>query len=102
MGVVQVVTDKGFDKAIFVSDCLSVIQRINSPTQDRSQVGSRIKNIKTLVAGFSFITFWHVHRSLNEAEHILARFCNLDFVGFISYFAPDCIRKTLCIDVMNQ
>jgi hypothetical protein len=78
-----------------------VIQHINYRTQDRSQVGSLINDIETLVAGFSFVTFWHVHRSMNKATHILARSCNLDFVGFISDFALDCIWKTLCIDVIN-
>jgi hypothetical protein len=36
-GVMAVVRDKGFDKAIFASNCLSLIQRLNSLTQDRSQ-----------------------------------------------------------------
>jgi hypothetical protein len=32
---VMTTRDKGFDKAIFVSDCLSLIQRLNSCTPDR-------------------------------------------------------------------
>jgi hypothetical protein len=96
------VRDKGFDKVIFASDCLSLIQRLNSPTQDRSQVGSLIKDMKAMVTCFSSVTFRHVHRSLNEAAHILARSCTLVSLGFISDFAPECIRKTLCIDMINQ
>jgi hypothetical protein len=46
------------------------------------------------------VTFKHVKRSLNEAAHILARSCDLATLGFISDFAPDSIRETLCIDVI--
>jgi hypothetical protein len=97
---VEVTRDRGFDKVIFASDCLSLIQRLNSTDPDRSQVGAIVKDIKVLVARFSSATFRHVGRSLNVAAHVLARSCNLASVGFISDFPPDCIRKTLCIDVI--
>jgi hypothetical protein len=91
--------DYGYDKVIFVSDCLSLIQRLLSPKPDRSPVGAMVKDIKLLVAGFASATFRHVRRSLNEAAHILARTCDVTSLGFISNSAPACIRKTLCIDV---
>jgi hypothetical protein len=37
-GVVAITRDKGFDKAIFISDCLSMIKHLNSPTLDCSHV----------------------------------------------------------------
>jgi hypothetical protein len=97
---VMITCNKGYDKAIFASDCLSLIQRLNSLAPDRSPVGSVVQDIKVLVAGFSSVTFKHVKRSLNEAAHILARSCDLATLGFISDFAPDSIRETLCIDVI--
>jgi hypothetical protein len=96
---VKITYDKGYGDAIFVSDCLSLIQRLNSASPDRSQVGALVKDIKTLVAGFNSATFHHVRRSLNELTHVLAKTCNLASVGFISDFAPDVIRKTLYVDV---
>jgi hypothetical protein len=98
-GAVMIACDKGFNKVIFVSDCLSLIQRLNSPAPDRSEVGSVVKDIKTLVAGFSTANFRHVKRCLNEAAHILAKTCNLASLDFISIFVSECIRKTLCINV---
>jgi ribonuclease HI len=97
---VSIAADKGYDKVTFTSDCLSLIQRLSSPNPDRSPVGLVVKDIKRLVAGFSSATFRHVRRSLNEAAHTLARTCDVSGLGFIYDFAPDCIRKTLCIDVL--
>jgi hypothetical protein len=91
--------DRRFDKVIFASDCLSLIQRLKSAGPDRSPVGSVVMDIKFLVAGFSSATFRHVRRHLNKAAHILARTFDFSSSGFFSDFAPDCIRKTLCIDV---
>jgi ribonuclease HI len=96
---VSITRDKGFSKVIFATDCLSLIQRLNSTVHDRSQVGVVVKDIESVAAGFSSASFRHVKRSLNEAAHILARACNLPSLGFISNCAPVCIRKTLCTDV---
>jgi hypothetical protein len=71
---------------------------LSSP--DRSQIGSVVMDIKHLAAGFRSATFWHVNRSINGAAHILARTCDVSSLGFISDFVPDCIRKTICIDIM--
>jgi hypothetical protein len=95
---VMIARHKGFNKVIFVSDCLSLIQMLNSQAPDRSEVGSVVKDIKTLVAGFSTASF-RVKRCLNEAAHILAKTCNLASLGFVSTSVPECIRKTFCIDV---
>jgi hypothetical protein len=96
--VVKITYDKGYRDAIFVSDCLSLIQRLNSVSPDRSQVGALVKDIKTLVAGFISATFRHVRRSLNDPTHV-TKTCNLASIGFIFNYAPNYIRKTLCIDV---
>lgn len=64
---------EGLDKVILVSDCLSVIQRINAPGRDRSLIGVVIEDIKTLSRMFSSVTFRHVSRLCNNSAHILAR-----------------------------
>jgi ribonuclease HI len=83
---VLITRDRGFSKAIFVTDCLSLIQRLNSTVHDRSQVGVLVKDIKLMAADLSVASFRHVKRSLNEAAHILARPCNLASLGFISNY----------------
>jgi ribonuclease HI len=92
--------EEGFRKLLVVSDCLSVIHRINSVMPDRSPVGVVIQDIKALANNFSDISFSHVYRQGNEAAHILARsgegFSSIVFKNF----APDCIRQTLCNDLL--
>jgi hypothetical protein len=96
---VNLARDNGFQDVIFASDCLSLIQLVNSWTPDRSPEGIVVAYIKTQAAGFSSASFRHVHRSINGAAHILARSCDVSSSGFVLNYAPDCIRETLCIDV---
>uniref|UniRef100_A0ACD5YZ07 Uncharacterized protein n=1 Tax=Avena sativa TaxID=4498 RepID=A0ACD5YZ07_AVESA len=50
-GALMMARDKGFQKIIMVSDCLSLVQRISSPSQDRSMTGSVVGDIKNLMTG---------------------------------------------------
>ncbi|XP_071677974.1 uncharacterized protein [Lolium perenne] len=97
---VQIASDRGFDKVIFESDCLSLVKHSLSAERDRSMVGVVISDIKQMMAGFASTSIRHVKRSCNEAAHILARSCDLSSQGFISFSAPVSILKTLCIDVL--
>jgi hypothetical protein len=49
--------DDGLDRIILLSDCLSVVQRIDSPLRDRSLVGVVVEDIKTLASSMSYVTF---------------------------------------------
>jgi hypothetical protein len=49
-----------------------------------------------LIDGFSSATFRHVPRSLNELAQRLACNCDVWSLCFISDFAPDLIRETIC------
>jgi hypothetical protein len=91
--------DDGLDKIILLSDCLSVVQRIDYPLRDRSLVGVIVEDIKTLAASMSSVTFRHVNRLCNNSAHSLTRRAELS--GSISYrtAVPDFIRDKLCIDV---
>jgi ribonuclease HI len=97
---VELARDKGFNKVIFASDCLSLIQRINSLTVDRSSVGLIISGIKLLARDFSSVSFCHVKRVLNEAAHILAKSCASVNSSCVFNSVPECIRETLCLDVV--
>jgi hypothetical protein len=57
---VAVAQEKGHVKVTFTSDCLSLIQRVNSSNPDRSSAGSVIVDIKKMVVSFSSVTFKHV------------------------------------------
>jgi hypothetical protein len=82
---------------LFGSDCLSLIQRIKI---DRSSVGILVADIKHLVNGFSSASFSHVKQALNEAAHILAKSCGSVLNSRVFHSILDCIRETLCIDVV--
>jgi hypothetical protein len=66
-----IAADQGFDRIIFGSDCLSLIQQLQSTGQDRSEVGSVVLDIKHMVVSFSSSIFRHVHRFTNGAAHIV-------------------------------
>jgi hypothetical protein len=75
--------DKGFTKATFASDCLSLINRLKSSSFDCSEVGSVVEDIIFLTKDFVVASFCHVSRVLNEAAHILERSCVDSSLGFI-------------------
>jgi hypothetical protein len=97
---VSLATDEGFSKIQVVSDCLSLVQRINSQVQDRSFVGVVVQDIKTIATGFNEFSVYHVRHQCNESAHILARSAELFICSVFRNFAPDCIRKTLCNDLL--
>jgi hypothetical protein len=76
------------------------IQRLNSDVLDRSPAGILVSGIKATTTSFSSVSFIHVSRSLNVAAHILAKSCNICHSSEVFHSVPDCIRGTLCIDVI--
>jgi hypothetical protein len=97
---VSIADSEGFGKLMVVSDCLSLIQRVNSSALDRSNVGVVVQDIKHLALNFIEISFSHVCRHCNESAHILARSAELFSSSVFRNFAPDCIRQTLCNDLL--
>jgi hypothetical protein len=90
---VELARNEGFDRAIFESDCLSLVHRLNSQLMDRSSVGIIVAGIKHLVKDFSLVTFRHVKRVFNEAAYRLAKFLENVNSSFTFYSAPDFIRE---------
>lgn len=72
---VSLASAEGFSSVIFASDCLSLVQRINSWCVDRSVVGAVVADVKLLLEPFSSASFRHVKRTLNNSAHTLARSC---------------------------
>jgi ribonuclease HI len=96
----MVAKDHGIQKILLVSDCLSLIQRINSRVKDRSALGIVIGDIKTLAINYESCSFSFSSRKTNMVAHTLARraeslVCNIS-VGVV----PELIRKELCNNVI--
>jgi hypothetical protein len=58
--------DEGFGRIMMVSHCLSLIQRVNSSTMDRSSVGVVVRDIKALASHFEVSSFTHFYPRFNE------------------------------------
>uniref|UniRef100_A0ACD5TZI6 Uncharacterized protein n=1 Tax=Avena sativa TaxID=4498 RepID=A0ACD5TZI6_AVESA len=65
---VSLVGDEGFSSAIFMTDCLSLFQRMNSSIFSRSEVGAVVLDIEGMMEPFSSEIVRHV-----KPAHILAR-----------------------------
>lgn len=52
---------ENYNKVIFASDCLSLIERLHSSVHDRSSVSSVVADIKLVSTGFTSVAFKHVH-----------------------------------------
>ena len=70
---VRLVREEGFTDVMFKTDCLSVVQRLQSPSKDRSMVGAVLEDVKSLANGLSSMAFHHVRRHCNVIAHVLAR-----------------------------
>jgi hypothetical protein len=59
-----------------------------------------VTDIKKVASGFTFVVFQHVGRSINEAHIFLLGIVIFLAQVLFSDVALECIRKTLCTDVM--
>jgi hypothetical protein len=95
----MVAKDHGVKRVALVSDCMSLIQHINSRIQDRSSAGSVIGDIKSLATDFETCSFRFSSRNSNVVAHKLARSAK-SLVSNISVgVIPELIREELCNDV---
>uniref|UniRef100_A0ACD5VMN9 Uncharacterized protein n=1 Tax=Avena sativa TaxID=4498 RepID=A0ACD5VMN9_AVESA len=95
----SITRDKGFQKLILLTDCLSLIHRILSSEKDRSAVGTVVSDIKCLATDFSTVSFRHIGRKLDVAAHLLARSSVATLCNFSFDALPESIRNELCTDV---
>jgi hypothetical protein len=59
-----------------------------------------VSGIKEVLKSFTSVSFTHIKHHPNEAAHILAKSCFSVSSSEVFYSVPDCIRGTLCIDVI--
>jgi ribonuclease HI len=93
--------EEGFSRVIFSSDCLSLVNRVNALQQDRSIIGPVIQDIRNAAASFLSCYFRHVGRGLNYAANYLAKSSFSSVCSVWRGVVPDCIRETLCNDLMS-
>jgi ribonuclease HI len=91
--------DKGFQKVIMVSDCLSLVQRISSSAQDRSLTGIVVGDIKCLMTDFESCSVKFSSRNFNVVAHTLTRSAEPLVCKFSATVIPELIRAELCNDV---
>jgi ribonuclease HI len=92
---------EGLDNFIIASDCLSVVQRINSKDRDRSACGAVIADIKKLALNFSVCSFQHVNRVRNYVAHKLARASEFSCLSVWRGVPPDYIQVEICNDSVS-
>jgi ribonuclease HI len=95
----MVTKDHGVARVELVSDCKSLIQRINSSTKDRSVVGTVIADIKLLAQDFESCSFTFSSRKTNVVAHKLARCAESSICSISVGVVPELIREELCNDV---
>jgi hypothetical protein len=90
--------DEGVNKVVFQSDCLSVVQRVNSMDDDRFLCGPIMKDTMRMMTSFPSCSVVHVLRSLNVAAHSIAK--HSDSLGCRVWRSVtlDYIREIICND----
>jgi ribonuclease HI len=91
--------ERGFQKIILVSDCLSLIQRISSTARDRSTLGIIVGDIKTLKTDFQSCIFRFSSRISNVVAHKLARSAEPSVCNISVDVILELIRVELSSDV---
>jgi ribonuclease HI len=94
--------EEGLERVSLASDCLSIVQRINTGKMDRSICGPVIQDIKSLVASFLQCSIFHVRREQNMGAHLLARSSEFSMSSVWRGVSPNCIRETICTDFMSR
>jgi hypothetical protein len=71
--VISFALELGVGIVFLLSDCLSLISKLNNPVSDRTSTGAVVYNIKKLASRFVSVSFVHVSRHSYRAAHVLAR-----------------------------
>jgi hypothetical protein len=85
-----------------VSDCLPLIDKLQSQTVDHSHTGIIVEDIKKMRRAPSVVfSFIHVSRTCNQVAHALAKSASY-FNDFVWYdVPPDFICTKLCNDLCS-
>ncbi len=91
--------EEGHQKIVLASDCLAIIQKIQSGARDRSMVGALVSDINFLAAGFLDCSFIHVNRVTNAAAHLLAQCSEQTVCNTYRSVIPETLREVLLSDL---
>jgi ribonuclease HI len=93
-------SEEGFVQIMVASDCLSVVQRVNSPSQDHSILGVVIQDMKKTASSFISCSFSHISRKLNKSAHVLAKRSELFGFAVFQHVPQECIPEILCNELL--
>ncbi|KAL4323627.1 hypothetical protein GQ457_11G005270 [Hibiscus cannabinus] len=91
--------DAGFNSVIIEGDALTVINKVNCRDADRSVLRPLLKQIHSMRAFFTSLTFSHVSRTCNAVAYLLARE-GRDFPGLRFWVeeAPSSVEEAVLKD----
>jgi hypothetical protein len=98
----MIMRDRGHQKLIVLSDCLPVIQRIQSLKMDRSAVETVVGDIKSLTSDISTVVLRHAGHKMNVATHVLARCSESYLCNFLILFCESLSGKNYVLMCFNQ
>ena len=92
----------GFERVIFETDSLQVVQALQNRDADFSEFGALIKDCLSLLQGEHYFSVAFTKRQNNVAAHILARNA-IRHIDFMVWNDPLIVIQTrLCTDVINS
>jgi hypothetical protein len=96
---VHFATQLSYNQVIVVSDCLTLINKLDAPCRDRSHTRIIIEDIKCMSSTFSItFLFKHVSEKCNEVAHVLAKSAGCLDKSVWFNVPPDFILDELCND----
>ena len=92
----------GFERVIFETDSLQVVQALQNRDVDFSEFGALIKDCLSLLQGKHYFSMAFTKRQNNVAAHILARNA-IRHIDFMIWNDPPVVIQTrLCTDAINS
>lgn len=84
------------------SDCLQVVQMLNTNKWDGSYLGIVVREASSIASAFDVVSYNHVVREANEAAHAIAHLSPLDYstriwVGGYPSLIEDVISADFCL-----
>ena len=85
-----------------MSDCLSLVNKLQQQGRDRTSTGAIVHDIKLRAKKFVSCTFKYVSRVCNEAAHVLARSAEHDHGSSWLDEPPEIIRAIMCTEQLRN
>jgi hypothetical protein len=93
-------TANGFERIIFESDCLTVVNVITNDYRYENELGTLLSTCKSILTANASYNIAFVRRQANRVAHNLARASILQSSPMTFYHSPSCI-SSIIIDEMK-